>query len=233
MDPTVVHVDTDAGQMPAHRWLPESGRGPGLLLLQEIFGVSKFVRSRATDLAELGYVILAPELFWRLGQTLVDENAPDALDQAVALRMQFDWESGVRDVQAALEWLRADKAAGPGVGVIGFCFGGGLAFNLTAIDAPDVLVSYYGSDIPRLLELAPRVGAPSLHHFGLADDYIPAGTVARIEAAVSRPGVQFETYPGAGHAFDNPMPMFHHSQASAEAWATTVAFLQRELPVAA
>ena len=233
MDPTVVHVDTDAGPMPAHRWVPEAAHGPGLLLLQEIFGVSKFIRARAADLAKLGYVVLAPELYWRLDQTEVDEDAPDALEQAVALRMQFDWDAGVRDAQAALEWLRADQAAGPGIGVFGFCFGGGLAFNLTAIDAPDVLVSYYGSDIPRLLELAPRIGAPSLHHFGLADDYIPVGTVAQIEAAVRRPGVQFETYPGAGHAFDNPMPTFHHPQASAQAWATTVAFLERELPVAA
>jgi carboxymethylenebutenolidase len=231
MDSTAVQVDTDAGSMPAYRWLPESGHGPGLLLLQEIFGVSKFIRSRAADLAELGYVVLAPELYWRLDQTEVDEEAADALEQGIALRMQFDWDAGVRDAQTALEWLRADQAAGPGIGLFGFCFGGGLAFNLTAIDAPDVLISYYGSDIPRLLELAPRVGAPSLHHFGLADDYIPAGTVARIEAAVSRPGVQFETYPGAGHAFDNPMPMFHHPQASAEAWASTVAFLERELPV--
>jgi carboxymethylenebutenolidase len=233
MDSTVVQVATDAGSMPAHRWLPEGGHGPGLLLLQEIFGVSKFIRARAADLADLGYVVLAPELYWRLDQTEVDEDAPDAVEQGVALRMRFDWDAGVRDAQAALEWLRADAAVDAGVGVFGFCFGGGVGFNLTAIDAPEVLVSYYGSDIPRLLELAPRIGAPSLHHFGLADGYIPVGTVARIEAAVSRPGVQFETYPGAGHAFDNPMPMFHHAQASAEAWATTVAFLQREFPVAA
>ena len=233
MDCTVVQVATDVGSMPAHRWLPERGHGPGLLLLQEIFGVSKFIRARAADLAELGYVVLAPELYWRLDQTEVDEDASDAIEQGVALRMQFDWDAGVRDAQAALEWLRADTAAGPGVGVFGFCFGGGLAFNLTAIDAPDVLVSYYGSDIPRLLELAPRIGAPSLHHFGLADLYIPMDTVTRVEAAVSRPGVQFETYPGAGHAFDNPMPMFHDPRASAQAWETTVAFLQREFPVAA
>lgn len=233
MNYTVVQVATDAGSMPAHRWLPEGGHGPGLLLLQEIFGVSKFIRARAADLAALGYLVLAPELYWRLDQTEVDEDAPDAIEQAVALRMQFDWDAGVRDAQAALKWLRADTAVGPGVGVFGFCFGGGLAFNLTAIDAPDVLVSYYGSDIPRLLELAPRIGVPSLHHFGLADVYIPMDAVTRVEAAVSRPGVQFETYPGAGHAFDNPMPVFHDPRASAQAWARTVAFLQRELPVAA
>jgi carboxymethylenebutenolidase len=233
MNYTVVQVATDAGSMPAHRWLPEGGQGPGLLLLQEIFGVSKFIRARAADLAALGYLVLAPELYWRLDQTEVDEDAPDAIEQAVALRMRFDWDVGVRDAQAVLEWLRADTAVGPGVGVFGFCFGGGLAFNLTAIDAPDVLVSYYGSDIPRLLELAPRIGAPSLHHFGLADVYIPMDAVTRIEAAVRRPGVQFETYPGAGHAFDNPMPVFHDPRASAQAWARTVAFLQREFPVAA
>lgn len=229
-DPTELFVHTDAGEMPAHRWLPSGGTGPGLLLLQEIFGVSDFIKKRAADLAELGYVVLAPELYWRLGDAAVDESAPDVLQQGMALRGRFDWNAGVRDAQAALAALRADDAVRGGTGVIGFCFGGGLAFNLAAIESPDVLVSYYGSDIPRLLDLAPSVTAPTLHHFGLADDYITPDVVARIRAAVERPGVRFETHAGANHAFDNPNPMFHHAAASAEAWTQTVDFLRRELP---
>jgi carboxymethylenebutenolidase len=97
---------------------------------------------------------------------------------------------------------------------------------------PDALVSYYGSALPNLLALAPQVRCPSLHHFGEADDYIPMETVRRIESAVTagEAEVTFVTYPGAGHAFDNPSPVFHHEGASREAWATTGAWLAKHLP---
>jgi carboxymethylenebutenolidase len=116
--------------------------------------------------------------------------------------------------------------------VVGFCFGGGLAFNVAAVDAPDVLVSYYGSSIPDLLDLAPQVTAPSLHHFGTADDYLDQDTVERVRAAVTagEGTVEFERYDGANHAFDNPDFPLHHAEASALAWKRTLAFLARELP---
>jgi carboxymethylenebutenolidase len=95
------------------------------------------------------------------------------------------------------------------------------------------MVSYYGSAIPGLLHLAPQVSAPSLHHFGLADEYIDADTVARIRDAVAgRDGVEFETYVGANHAFDNSDFVLHHPEASAVAWQRTVAFLHERLPIA-
>ena len=119
--------------------------------------------------------------------------------------------------------------------MLGFCFGGGLAFAVAArAEAkPDVLVSYYGSALPDLLALAPQVTVPSLHHFGEADAYIPLDTVREIERAVTatNDAVTFETYAGAGHAFDNPSPMFHHAEASQAAWATTTAWLAEHLPV--
>ena len=95
-----------------------------------------------------------------------------------------------------------------------------------------MLVSYYGSAVPSLLEHAPQVDMPSLHHFGWADSYIDADTVVRVRAAVCQnPATRFETYEGAGHAFDNPRPEFHHAQASARAWHTTAEFLAEHLPV--
>jgi carboxymethylenebutenolidase len=116
------------------------------------------------------------------------------------------------------------------VAAVGFCFGGGLAFNVAAEEPLDALVSYYGSSLPQLHPLAPRVGAPSLHHFGDADSFIPMETVREIEAAVTaQPDVSFEIHPGAGHAFDNPAPSFHHPEASAAAWASTVRFLSEHL----
>lgn len=226
-----VQVDTGDGLMPSHLWLPPRGSGPGLLLVQEIFGVSDYIRKRAADLAALGYVVLAPEIYWRLDDRELDELSPDVLDRALSLAGRLDWDTAVSDAVAALDHLKNLPQRTGGVGVIGFCFGGGLAFNVAAVSSPDVLVSYYGSALPNLLHLAPEVTAPSLHHFGEADAYVVPEDVQRIRQAVTaHPDTEFETYPGAGHAFDNPMPAFHHPEASALAWRRTEAFLQSHLP---
>lgn len=231
-DSQPVTVRTDAGEMPAHLWVPEDGSGPGLLLLQEIFGVSGYIRRRAADLAEAGYVVLAPELYWRLGAEALDESAPGAIEEAMGLAQRLDWDTTVKDAVSALRQLRGRAEVRGGTGVIGFCFGGGLAFNVAAVEDPDVLVSYYGSAIPDLLDLAPDVTAPSLHHFGLADSYIDRATVDRITAAVTTENTDavVETYPGADHAFDNSDFVLHHPEASALAWQRTLEFLDRELP---
>src|ERR1044072_4713184 len=86
-----IELRTPDGGMPAHVWAPSSGSGPGILLLQEIFGVSDYIERRATDLSALGYVVLAPEIYWRIGATRV-ENGPQALNEAFALAKQVDWE---------------------------------------------------------------------------------------------------------------------------------------------
>lgn len=227
---SLVAVPTRDGDMPAHLWLPPSGTGPGILLLQEIFGVSDYIRSRGADLAELGYVVLAPEIYWRLDGS-VDESRPDFMEQAMALLQQVDWELAVSDSVAALDTLRARPEVSGGAGVMGFCFGGGLAFNVAAVADVDVLVAYYGSALPRLLPLADRVDVPSLHHFGTADEYIPLETVEEIRSAVEGPEVEFYLHDGAGHAFDNPHPMFLHEPARLDAWRRTTEFLERRLPV--
>jgi carboxymethylenebutenolidase len=225
-----VTVPTDAGDMPAHLWTPASGSGPGLLLLQEIFGVSDYIQARGADLAEAGYVVLAPELYWRLDAGPLDESAPGAIEQAMGRAQQLDWPTTVSDAVAALGDVRGRGTGG--TGVIGFCFGGGLAFNVAAVEQPDVLVSYYGSGLPGLLDLAPQVTAASLHHFGTADSYLDAPTVATIREAVTAGNdrVEFELYEGADHAFDNDRFALHHPEASALAWQRTLAFLARELP---
>lgn len=219
--------------MPGYLWLPPAGTGPGILLLQEIFGVSRYIRQRAADLAAAGYVVLAPELYWRLPETGVDETSSSALADAMGLVSQLDWATTVEDAVAAFERLRGLEEVRGGTGLVGFCFGGGLAYNVAAVAAPDVLVSYYGSALPDLLHLAPSVSAASLHHFGLADEFIDNAAVERIrEAVTSAPGgpVRFETYEGANHAFDNPDFMLHHPQASALAWQRTLSFLDEHLP---
>ncbi len=222
-----MEIDTGSGLMPTHVWEPSGGSGPGLLLLQEIFGVSEYIQQRAADLAALGYFVVVPEIYWRLDDTSLDESAPDVLDQALAIAGRLDWDTAVSDSIAALEYLRGRDE---GVGIVGFCFGGGLGFNVAAESTPDLLVSYYGSALPNLLPLASKVDAVSLHHFGDADDYLTPDVIDQIVAAVDGPDNEIYRYAGAGHAFDNPMPAFHHAEASALAWTRTTSFLARRLP---
>lgn len=221
--------------IPADLLVPESGRGPGIVLFQEIFGVTDYIRSRAQDLADLGHVVLVPHIYGRLGDPVVEEGG-EGLPRAMALLEKVDWPLAVEDGVAAVQALRDHPAVEGGVGVLGFCFGGGLAFNVAAEarPAPDVLVSYYGSALPNLLGLAPDVTSPSLHHFGDSDSYLPIATVRDIERAVTdgHDDVTVVVHPGADHAFDNPSPTFHHAEASATAWAGTTRWLAEHLPVA-
>ncbi|GAB3925281.1 dienelactone hydrolase family protein [Kribbella albertanoniae] len=220
-----LEIDTASGLMPVHEWGDPDSSAPGILLLQEIFGVSPYIEQRAADLAALGYYVIAPEIYWRLDDVDLDEDADDLLERAIGTVQRLDWDLAVTDSVAALEYLRSRDRR---TGLIGFCFGGGLAFNVAAVAPADALVSYYGSALPNLLQLAPDVTAPSLHHFGDADEYLPVD-----EVVPGLPGTEIHRYPGAGHAFDNPMPAFHDIDASALAWERTVEFLSRNLQGAA
>ncbi|MFN8097492.1 MAG: dienelactone hydrolase family protein [Dermatophilaceae bacterium] len=226
--PAAVTVPTSAGDLPARLWLPAGGRGPGIVLCQEIFGVSPYIERRAADLAALGYAVLAPEFYWRIGASGVP-NGPDMLAEGLALAQRFDWGAGVEDGAAAYDWLCARPEVSGPVGLVGFCFGGGLAYNIAAVRAPALLVSYYGSALPGLVDSV-AVDVPSLHHFGKADSYIDLPTVERIRAAVAGDDVEFYVYPEADHAFDNDDFAGYHEEASTIAWALTEKFLRTYLP---
>jgi carboxymethylenebutenolidase len=224
---TTIGIAVEGGRLPADLHLPASGRGPGIVLFQEIFGVTPYVSGRARDLAALGHVVLVPHVYWRQGDPVIGEDLPAALEAMG----KVEWPVAVADGAAALAALRQrPEVTGP-AGLLGFCFGGGLAFAVAAEAGPDFLVSYYGSALPDLLDLAPRVTCPSLHHFGLADDYLPPDVVRRIEAAVTAGPATVDTYVGAGHAFDNPSPLFHHAAASRAAWSATAAWLRERAPL--
>lgn len=219
------------GEMPVHTWLPKQGSGPAILLIQEIFGVSAYIRDVAERLAGAGYVVGAPELFWRFAPGF--ETTPDeaGLGEAFETAQELDRETAVTDSVAALDALatRSDVAGVPGV--IGYCLGGTLGFAV-AIDAtPSVLVSYYGSGVPDMLDRIDAVTCPTLFHFGNADAFIPNEQVEAVDAAITtRPGFVLNVE-NAGHAFDNhERADFWNESASNAAWAKTMAFLGEHLP---
>jgi carboxymethylenebutenolidase len=218
--------------LPLPEWLPPAGRGPGLVLVQEIFGLDDYLRSVAADLAALGYVVVVPELFRRTspGWSSTHDEAGVAASMEVAAA--FDPALGLSDVLAAVAHLRASPAVTGGVGVLGFCLGGSLAFAAAADGDPDVAVSFYGSTVAGQIAALSRVTCPIQFHFGGQDPYIPRADVAVVESAVAaHPGAEIHVQEEAGHAFHNyAAPMFHHPEAAARAWDLTTAFLRRTLP---
>jgi carboxymethylenebutenolidase len=229
---TEIVATHDGGKMPVFAVRPASGSGPGLVMLQEIFGVTDYIKQRARDLASAGYVVLVPQLYWRLGSDVrLPENTPEGLQEAFGYMQRLDEPQAVDDASAALEHLRTLPETGGKAGVFGFCLGGRLAYRVGVAAEPDAVVSYYGSGIGDLLDGAPKVTAPVVFHFGDADQFLTVEEANRIGAAFAdHPGTEVHMHAGAGHAFDNPSPMWHHHAASEEAWPQTVAFLQRHLP---
>jgi len=213
-------------------WHPPSGRGPGLVLIQEIFGLDDYLRSVAADLAAAGYVVAIPELFRRTapGWSSTHDEAGVAASMEVAA--SFDPELGLADVLETMAHLRSLPEVTGGVGLLGFCLGGSLAFAAAAEGDPDTAVSFYGSTVAASIAELSRVTCPTQFHFGGQDPYIPRADVAVVEAAVaSHPGAEIHVQEEAGHAFHNHVaPMFHHPGAAARAWELTTDFLRRTLP---
>jgi len=225
----------DGFEMPAFVAIPDAGHGPGMVVIQEIFGVTDYIRDVCRRLAGAGYVALAPALYARMDPALeLDERREDSLPRALEAGRSLDFQQAVDDAVAALEHVRAmaevtDRRAG----IIGFCLGGGIAYLVAAASDPDVAVCYYGSAIPGALDRAADITSPLLFHFGEADAYITAEQRADVERAFSaRENVAFHRHPGAGHAFDNHnAAMFHEPEAARRSWPQTLSFLSRWFPV--
>jgi carboxymethylenebutenolidase len=228
----VESVQTPDGSFDLSVWLPDAGIGPGLLLIQEIFGVSDYVRAVADDLAGLGYVVGAPDLFWRLEPRYQAKHDEEGLKRSLELGSRFDFPQGVTDAAAALQHLAALPEVEDGLGVIGFCFGGTIAYFLAAQADMDVVVSFYGSGVPDNTDLLDRIDMPAQFVFGGSDAYIPRDQVAKVEAAAAgKPNVEIHVEEDAGHAFHNrKSAMFHMPEPAARAWQRTEEFLRRHLP---
>ncbi|MBP2320243.1 carboxymethylenebutenolidase [Kibdelosporangium banguiense] len=212
-------------------WMPAAGRGPAVLVLQEIFGVGEYIEAVADDLTKLGYVVVAPDLFWREHRNWRAAHDDQGLSRSMDLAGKFDLEQGVSDIVLACQRLYQLPEVDGGVAVLGFCFGGTLAFMTAAAIQPAAVVSYYGSGVPDQLDLLEKIKSPLQLQFGGQDPYIPAERIADVADAVEQlDHVELHVQEGAGHAFHNRVaPQFHQPDAAARAWALTVEFLERHL----
>ncbi|KWC81639.1 dienelactone hydrolase family protein [Burkholderia cepacia] len=193
----------------AYLALPEAGRGPVIVLLQEIFGVNAEIREVADLYAAEGYVVIAPDLFHPFGSNI--ELGYGEADHAKAFDYytRLDVAGAVDDIRATVAHARTLPESTGRVGVLGFCLGGKLAWLAAAQGDVDCAVGYYGVGIEQSLELAERIACPLALHFGADDPLNPPETVTAIRAALDgKPNAKLYVYEGAGHAFSRNGPTF-------------------------
>ncbi len=209
---------------------PASGSGPGIVLLQEIFGVNGHMRDVADLYAEEGYVVLAPDLFWRLGRDIELGYDDASMKQAFDYFGRFDVDTAIGDATAALAALRARPECTGGVGAIGFCLGGKLAYLLAARSDVDCAVGYYGVGIEQALDEAAAITCPMVLHFAELDRFSPPDVRARIgRAFAGRSDVEIFLYPGVDHAFNAPERASFDKPASLMAHTRSLALFRRVL----
>jgi carboxymethylenebutenolidase len=194
----------------------------GLVIAQEMYGVNSYIRDVCAWYAGHGYLAVAPNLYDRVEAGLTFEYSDADNLRAKQLYRNYDWSKAVMDLEAARDFCaRAGK-----VGIVGFCFGGSLAWLAACTSRFDAAVSYYGGEINRYLDLDAR--CPIECHVGDRDDALDAEKIATFRAR--HPDVPFHIYPGALHGFDNPKRApRHHPEAARQARAKSLAFLAKTL----
>jgi carboxymethylenebutenolidase len=214
LDLTVAGPD---GHFGAYLASPEAGRGPGVIVIQEIFGVNDVVRQICDAHAARGRFALAPDLFWRLepGVQLTDKTQED-WGRAFGLMQRFDADKGVTDIQAAISHLRKVPGVSGKVGTVGYCLGGRLAYLSATRTDSDASVGYYGVYIQASLDEAKNIKAPLMLHIAAKDQYTPPDAQAQIiDALKGNPLVTIHVYPEMDHAFAREGGQ-HYDKASAD-----------------
>mgnify|MGYP001271236829 CR=1 FL=1 len=218
----------------AYLALPPAGHGPGLLLLQEIFGVNPHIRALAEQYALAGYVVLAPDLFWRQATRIELGYEGGERDRAIAMMKAAAPAELGADVTASMAALRSrPEVAGRRAGAIGYCMGGRLAWAAAAAGQVDAAVAYYGGGIQDQLQLAPAIACPIQLHYGDRDAAIPLEAVERVRAAlqpqIEAGSAEVHVYDGAGHGFNCWARPAYQPAASALALGRSLTLLAQRL----
>jgi len=221
MGETVKLTANDKHSFDAYVARPDDQPKAGLVIVQEIFGVNQHIRRIADGFAKDGYLAIAPALFDRVERGIELGYDKDDVAAGRAIRTKISWDQAMSDVSAALGFL-----AGAGkAGVIGYCWGGSVAWLAACRLNPAAAVCYYGGNIHECRNEQPS--CPVMFHFGEEDTGIPLDQVKEIGKA--HPKQELFTYAGAGHGFNCEMRGSYHPDSAAIARERTLAFLSRTI----
>jgi len=221
----------DGGSFSAYLAAPKSGKGPGIVVIQEIFGVNAVMRGITDDLAAKGYAALCPDLFWRLkpGINITDKTEAE-WKLAVGYFGRFDADKGAQDLKATLAALRKHPACSGKVGAVGYCLGGKLAYLMATRTDVDCSVGYYGVGIQDMLSEAKNIKKPLLLHIAGKDEFVPPPAQAAVKAGLkSNPNVSIYDYPQCNHAFARVGGQHYDKSAADQANQRSAEFFKRHL----
>ena len=220
------------GSMSAYLALPKDrARAPGVLVIQEIFGVNKVMRDLTDGFAAQGYVALCPDLFWRQqpGIQLTDQSEAE-WQRAFQLYQGFNEAKGVGDLIVSLEHLRGLPQCSGKVGTVGYCLGGKLAYLMATRSNADANVGYYGVGIEKGLSEAAAITKPLLLHIAGKDKFCPPEAQAEITASLARNShATLHLYPDADHAFARVGGEHYDTSAATIANRRTAEFFRKHL----
>lgn len=206
-------------------WPEGSGPRPGVVVIQEWWGLDDHIKDVANRFAQAGFAAIAPDLYY--GEVATEP------DDARKLRMALDWDKALTATQKAIDLLIAQKRVSPKkVGVIGFCMGGGLTWHAAAKLKPVAATAPFYGGGPELndAEVA-QISGPVLAIFGELDQGVSPEVAARRAAQMDKAGVKHETiiYPGAQHAFFNDDRAAYNAEAAADAWQRVLSLFKDAL----
>jgi carboxymethylenebutenolidase len=227
-----ISIEGRDGAFGAYIARPKAAPAPAVVVLQELFGVNADIRKHCDELAEQGYLAVAPDLFWRQ-EPGVDLNVTSQADWDHGLRLYsaYDRDAGVRDIKDTIDAVRNLPECNGKVALLGYCLGALMVF-MTAVrnDGIDAAVWYHGADTEKYLGEVDGLHAPLLMHLAEEDEFISKPAQAEIKAALAKkPNATVYSYPGQNHAFSRHNGAHYNAAAAALANERTSEFLHQQL----
>jgi len=219
------------GEFQAYIARPAALPAPAVVVLQELFGVNADIRKTCDELAEKGFIAVAPDLFWRQ-EPGVDLGVTTEADWQHGLRLYqaYDRDKGVQDIKDTVSVAAKLPDCTGKVAVLGYCMGALMSFLTAVRSHVDAVVAYHGGDTEKYLTEVDGLKAPLLMHLGEEDEFISKAAQAQIKAALAgKLNVTVYSYPGQYHAFSRHNGAHYNAEAAALAHKRTYAFLHQYL----
>ncbi len=227
-----ISIKGQEGTFSAYIARPKTSPAAAVIVLQELFGVNADIRKTCDELAEQGFIAVAPDLFWRQ-EPGVDLSVTSEADWQHGLRLYqaYNRDAGVKDIKDTINTVRNLPECNGKVAILGYCLGALMVF-LTAVryDGFDAAVAYHGADTEKYLGELDRLNSPLLMHLAEEDEFITKAAQAEIKAALAKkPNTTVYSYPGQNHAFSRHGGVHYNAEATTLAYERTYSFLNRQL----
>src|ERR1700675_535036 len=226
-----ISIEGHDGTFGAYIARPEALPAPAVVVLQELFGVNADIREKCDDLAEQGFLAVAPDLFWRQGPgvDLSVRSEPD-WQHGLHLYQAYDRDAGVRDIKDTIDTVAKMPECTGKIAVLGYCLGALMVFLTAVRHRVDAAVAYHGGDTEKYLGEVDGLHASLLMHLAEEDEFMSKPAQAAIKAALAgKPNATVYSYPGQCHAFSRHNGAHYNAPAAHLANNRTSEFLHQQL----